>query len=171
MKHRLIRCIQAACLFCLVAFLLYLSGCGNKPYDRQVTADALKSVTETCSYILVKADRNLASDDKESPAVYFELAGSADFSDLFQFDDWAETDDAPTGEPVLIFRFAEAWLLELHSDGTAGAYQGYAASGTKPQCYYTFSAGVLEDLLSYIETHGIILSAEDGAISETTFHH
>lgn len=140
-----------------------------RPYNDDITIDALKSTTEMCDYILaqVSNDPDIGSDSFS----YYEFSGTTEFSQLFDFDEWAISKTAPQGTPSLVLRFAEAWILELYPNGTSWAHNGYASSGTKSDCYYTFSTDTLEALIAYMKDCAVPHTFGDGVISMGTFHH
>lgn len=145
-----------------------LTGCGSKPHDGSITTDALEAAVQTGESILVRAAEQPTS---ETPSyTYYECSGTTELSDLLHFDDWSVSETAPQGTPVLVLRFAEAWLLEIYSDGTALAHNGYAVSGAKSDCCYSLSSGIPDAVISYMKNHAILHVLGDGTISASTFH-
>lgn len=130
-----------------------------KPLDYSVTINGLQVAAEETDYILVKTDDS-----------YFEIQGTTAFSNLFEFDQWQQQNEAPSEQPVLVLRFAEAWIVEFYADGTVAAYNGYASGGTKEDAYYVIPSHIIKNLISYIDTNGIPHELGDGAISTSTFH-
>lgn len=130
-----------------------------KPLNSSITIDGLRVAAEETDYILVKSDDS-----------YFEIQGSTEFSTLFEFDEWKQRKEKAAGEAVLVLRFAEAWIVEFFADGTVTAHDGYAASGTKQDAYYTIPSHVTDALTVYITTHGVQHELGDGAIGIGTFH-
>ena len=81
-----------------------------------------------------------------------------------------EQDKAPSEEPLLTLRFAEAWILEFASDGTAAAYNGYTSAQEQSEAYYSVPPQTAEELLAYIQQYGEPHELGDGTISSSTFH-
>lgn len=130
------------------------------PLDSQITTYGLMSATEETDYILVKANDE-----------YFEIQGTTEFAALFEFSLWQQQKKEPSsGEPVLILRFAEAWIVEFFPDGMAMAHNGYASRCTKPDVCYAIPPNTADALISYIETYGVKREYGDGTIGDTTFH-
>lgn len=140
-----------------------------RPYDDRITTAALEAETQTCDYILAQVNDSPGSE----PTVfsYYEISGDTDFSGLFAFGDWSISKTVPQGAPGVVLHFAEAWNLELYSDGTAWAWNGYASLGTKADCYYTVSADTLDSIVAYMKEYAIPYTLGDGAISIGTFLH
>ena len=152
--------VFAVLLFVLVVIIaLVVIHFTFKPLDSSITIDGLQTATEETDYILVKTD------DK-----YFEIEGTLEFSTLFEFDEWQQQKEEPAGEPVLVLRFAEAWIVEFFADGTVTAHNGYASSGTKQDAYYVIPSHITDELIAYIGKHGIQHELGDGTISTSTFH-
>jgi len=107
-------------LFITVAYSIY------KPLDSQITIDGLMTASKETEYILVK-------DGEE----YFEIQGSEKFSNLFNFDVWQRQQSEPQGEPEIIIRFAEAWIVEFYPDGSVQAHNGYASLKKQAYAYYS----------------------------------
>lgn len=154
-KHALFMILLAAFIAVAAAVAQHFA---FQPLNRCVTTEGLRAAAEETGYILVK------SDDQ-----YYEIQGTAEFSDLFEFDAWRQQKEEPAGEPVLILRFAEAWIVEFFSDGAVTAHNGYADRGTNPDAYYSIPPDVADALISYIEISGIQHEYGDGAIGSTTF--
>ena len=131
----------------------------SKPLDDQITVDGLSGAAADCEYILVKAENS-----------YYELQGTDAFAELFDFDAWQQQDKAPSEEPILTLRFAESWILEFASDGTAAAYNGYASAQEQSEAYYSVPPQTAEELLAYIQQYGEPHELGDGTISSSTFH-
>ena len=131
----------------------------SKPLDDQITVGGLSGAAAGCEYILVKAENS-----------YYELQGTDAFAELFDFDAWQQQDKAPSEEPLLTLRFAEAWILEFASDGTAAAYNGYASAQEQSEAYYSVPPQTAEELLAYIQQYGEPHELGDGTISSSTFH-
>lgn len=130
-----------------------------RPLDSYVTTGRLMTAAKETNYILCKVEDE-----------YFEIQGTDEFAALFEFNSWQQQKKASVEEPVLILRFAEAWIAEFFSDGTITAHYGYASNGTKPDAHYLIPLSVSNELISYIETHGVQREFGDGAIGSTTFH-
>ena len=157
--------IAVVCTLGIVFMLIYTM----RPYDDRITTAALEAETKTSDYLLAQVNDSSSSE----PAVfsYHEISGDADFSKLFAFGDWSISKTSPQGTPAVVLHFAEEWNLELYSDGTAWAWNGYASLGTKSDCYYTFSADTMESIIAYMKEYTIPHTLGDGAISIGTFHH
>jgi hypothetical protein len=126
--------------------------------DESITIEGLqKAVTETESILIKSGD------------AYFAMQGTEDFSAVFSFDQWEKENAVPTGEAVLIFRFAESWILELYPGGAASAHNGYASKGKKQDAAYRIPDSVSKDLTAYISSHGMPIEAEEGIIGAGTF--
>lgn len=150
----------AVLLFALVVIIVFAGmHFAFKPLSNSVTIDGLQAAAEETDYILVKSDD-----------AYFEIQGTIEFSTLFEFDEWQQQKEEPTGEPVLVLRFAEAWIVELFAEGTVTAHNGYASGGTKQDACYVIPSHVADELIAYIGTHGIQHELGDGTISASTFH-
>ena len=150
----------AVLLFVLVVIIaLAVIHFAFKPLNSSITIDGLQTATEETDYILVKTDDT-----------YFEIEGTLEFSTLFEFDEWQQQKEEPAEEPVLVLRFAEAWIVEFFADGTVTAHNGYAPSGTKQDAYYVIPSHITDELIAYIGTHGIQHELGDGTISASTFH-
>ena len=90
----------AVLLFALVVIMAYVAvHFAFKPLNNSVTIKGLQTAAEEIDYILVKADDT-----------YFEIQGTTELSILLEFDEWQQQMDEPTGEPVLVVRFAEGTL-------------------------------------------------------------
>lgn len=155
-KHILFAAILLA-LVAIIAFVVVYFA--FKPLNNSVTTDGLQLAAEETDYILVKSDDT-----------YFEIQGTTEFSSLFEFDKWQQQKEEPSGDPVLVLRFAEAWIVEFYADGTATAHNGYASSRTKQDAYYVVPSHVADDLIAYIGAHGIQHEFGDGTIGASTFH-
>ena len=152
--------VFAVLLFVLVVIIaLVVIHFTFKPLDSSITIDGLQTATEETDYILVKTDDT-----------YFEIEGTLEFSTLFELDEWQQQKEEPAGEPVLVLRFAEAWIVEFFADGTVTAHNGYASSGTKQDAYYVIPSHSTDELMAYIGKHGIQHELGDGTISTGTFH-
>lgn len=132
----------------------------SKPLDDQITVDGLSGAASGCQYILINAENS-----------YYELQGTDAFADLFDFDAWQQGNKASLENPMLTLRFAESWILELASDGTAAAYNGYASAQEQSEAYYSVPPQTVEKLLAYIEQYGEPHELGDGTISSSTFHY
>jgi hypothetical protein len=130
-----------------------------KPLNSSITIDGLQTATEETDYILVKIDDT-----------YFEIQGTPEFSTVFEFHTWQQQQHHTTGEPVLVLRFAEAWIVEFFSDGTVTAHNGYASRGTKEDAYYSIPSYITDELIAYINAHGVQHELGDGTIGTSTFH-
>ena len=144
-------------IFALVAIILGYTV--FKPLDNSITIEGLLIATEETDYILVQ------SSDK-----YFEIEGSTDFSSLFEFNEWKQQKEEPTGEPMLVLRFAEAWIVEFFPEGIVTAHNGYAAKGKKADAYYLIPSYIVDELITYVEMFGVQHEYGDGAIGSATFH-
>ena len=155
------RCVLSITLLLtlIAATAVAIMGFAFRQLDESITVEGLQAAARNTDYILAQADDR-----------YFEVRGTEDFSALFAFGQWQRQMQAPTGEPVLVLRFAEAWIVEFFSDGTAAAHNGYAASGTETDAYYSVPAQVSAELIAYLETHGVPREFGDGAIGMGTFH-
>ena len=150
----------AVLLFALVVIIAFAGmHFAFKPLSNSVTIDGLQTAAEETDYILVKFDD-----------AYFEIQGTIEFSTLFEFDEWQQQKEEPTGEPVLVLRFAEAWIVEFFAEGTVTAHNGYASGGTKQDACYVIPSHVADELIAYIGTHGIRHELGDGTISASTFY-
>ena len=152
----------------IIILLCSLSGCVFHPYDNHVGIKALKTATETCDNILVQLT-------KQSPGnipliSYYRLFGTSEFSDAFNFDEWAISTMRGHNSPILVLRFSEAWTLELYSDGTAWAHNEYARFPAKQDCYYSFPAYNLDAIVNYVETRSIKDYWLDGVTSSNTIY-
>lgn len=150
-------------LGCVLALLLLVGGAlfafWNRPLNNLVTTASLADAAAGTDSILSQAGD-----------AYYEIAGSDDFAALFAFADWQLTRDAPAGDPVLQLRFAESWILAFYEDGTAAAYNGYAARDTRGEAYYLVPAGTAQAVADYLAASGTPHTLGDGAISASTFH-
>ena len=149
--------------------IVFMSAYAMRPYDDRITTAALEAETQTCDYILAQV--NDSPSPKPAVFSYYEISGDTDFSELFAFGNWSISKNVPQGTPAVVLHFAEAWNLELYSDGTAWAWNGYASLGTKSDCYYTFSAVMLDSIIAYMKEYAIPHTLGDGVISIGTFHH
>lgn len=152
--------LSAVLLFALVVIIvLSVIHFAFKPLNSSITIDGLQAATEETDYILIKTDDT-----------YFEIQGTPEFSTVFEFDTWQQQKEETTGEPVLVLRFAEAWIVEFFSDGTVTAHNGYASSETKEDAYYSVPSYVTDKLITYINAYGVQHELGDGTISTSTFH-
>ena len=143
----------------LLALIIAVVYAMYKPLDSQITIDGLRAASQKTEYILVK-------DGEE----YFEIQGSEEFSDLFDFDAWQRQQSEPQGEAELIIRFAEAWIVEFYPDGLVRAHNGYAPRTKRADAYYSVSIQTANTLSSYFRTNGTEHTLGDGAIGKGTFH-
>ena len=90
---------------------------------------------------------------------YYELQGNNNFSELFDFDQWQES-DKPDGEPVLILRFAEQFILEIYSNGYAAAHNSYAPGDEKSDAFYSIPQNTADNLIAYVEQFGNLINLE-----------
>lgn len=139
----------------------------HRPYDDLVTIPRLSDATSSEDFILAAVSN---SDSTSLQMSYYEIEGSVDFSELFAFSNWYIADIQPTGEPLVIFRFAEGWILELYAEDLAIAHNGYAATHTLSECYYSVPSGLLTTLSDYLSIFGLPHHSGDGTISTSTFH-
>ena len=155
---------KKAAVLCAGLLALCLAGAAvlgaAKPLDDHITVDGLSDAAAGCESILVKEENS-----------YYELQGTDAFAELFDFDAWRQQDKTSSEEPLLTLRFAEAWILEVASDGTAAAYNGYASAQEQSEVCYSIPPQTAENLLAYIQQHGEPHELGDGAISSSTFHH
>ena len=153
----------------IIILLCSLSGCVFHPYDNLIGIKALKTVTKTYDSIFVKV--TMQTSDAIPFISYYELSGTSDFSDAFNFDEWAISTMRGHNSPILVLRFSEAWTLELYSDGTAWAHNEYARFPAKQDCYYSFPACNLDTIRSYVENNSFKYYWGDSIINSATFHH
>ncbi len=112
-----------------------------RPYSADVTVDGIEKGIYQTLEIKINDDCYL-------------LDGNNEFANQFAFDEWELTKDAPSGEPITQFHFAEQWTLKLYADGLAKANYGYASSKEKPTAYYTVPEDVLTKVNDYIQNYG-----------------
>ncbi len=131
----------------------------NKPINSLITISGLSNEAASNSYILAATGQN-----------YYELQGNNNFSELFDFDQWQES-DKPDGEPVLILRFAEQFILEIYSNGYAAAHNSYASGDEKSDAFYSIPQNTADNLIAYVEQFGKPHQFGDGSISASTFNY
>lgn len=161
-------------IFRLILLLVILTALGftfffflHRPYDDLVTIPCLSSVTASEEYILAAVSDG-SSDSSELS--YYEIGGSDEFSGLFSFQDWSAVDTQSNENPLIIFRFAEGWILELYAEGLAVAHNGYATAHTLSECCYSVPTDLTSKLSAYLSAFGQFHHMGDGTISTSTFH-
>ena len=153
--------IGIACVIMVLAcFIVNIISNLCKPLNNYITIDALLNNVSNNSYILIKTENE-----------YYELKGTPNLKDLFDFELWQQQDKSPTGELLLTIRLAELWIIELYSDGEALAHYGYSLRGEKSEAYYNIPKHVLDNLFDYIKQYGIRHEFGDGTISSSTFNY
>ena len=142
-----------------IALVMIVRSCiaASRPPDNSVTVEGLRHAVEE-DFILARAGEN-----------YYRVETSYQFVELFDFSGWEVQDDAPEGELLLTFRFADGWILEFYSGGQAAAHNEYAASDSNPNAYYTLDLEVCDALIDYLEQHGEPHELGDGTIGAGTF--
>lgn len=133
------------------AIVLYIS----RPYSEAVTISGIERGAHYGALV-------------KSGGVYYELQASDSFVELFAFDEWKPTRKKTYGNPAIMFRFAEEWIVEIYSDGVALAYYGYASGKQKSSAYYTAPVKIIEALSSYVEENG---TQKEEPFLESAFHH
>ena len=129
--------------------------------DKSITRSGLEAACgDGAAYILVKDGGD-----------YWEISGSEALVSVFSYENWEESDLGPLGEPLLVLRFAETWVLELYEYGEAAAYNNYAASDKRGHAYYSYPEEVLDAVREYIRENGEPHTVGDGTISTGTFVH
>ncbi len=73
-----------------------------KPLDYSVTINGLQVAAEETDYILVKTDDS-----------YFEIQGTTAFSNLFEFDQWQQQNEAPSERRCLCSDLLKHGLLSF----------------------------------------------------------
>ena len=164
MSKRVFRLILLAVILVALGFTLF--SFLHRPYDDLVTISRLSSVTASEEYILASVSDG-SSDSSEFS--YYEIGGSDELSELFSFQDWSVVGTQPTKSPLIIFRFAEGWILELYAEGLAIAHNGYAAACTVSECCYSVPSDLTSELSAYLSAFGQSHHMGDGTISTSTF--
>ena len=145
----MVAAILGLCVAAMIAFYSF------RPYSDNVTISGLERGASGSA--LVKTEDG-----------YYELQASGSFVELFAFDEWDQTRKKPSGDPTIMFRFAEEWIVKIHSDCTVSAYYGYASSKQKPIAYYTAPVEIIEALSSFVEENG---DPQAGQFLESAFLH
>lgn len=145
--------IVAVCIFVVICAISYI----NRPFSPEVTVDKIqKAITENSSILVKSNDR------------YYEIGASDDFAKLFAFDKWEQTQKQSYDNPVIAFRLAEEWIIDLHSDGKATAYYGYSSSKYKSNAYYVVPTEIIQVLSDYVEVNGKL---QEKHYPESAFYH
>ena len=97
---------------------------------------------------------------------YYELQAADSFSELFLFDKWEQIQKKPVGEPVIMLRFGEEWIVKIYSDGKISAHYGYASSKQRPNAYYQAPVEIVEAISSFIKENGVV---QEGRSLESQF--
>ena len=153
----------------IIILLCSLSGCVFHPYGNLIGIKALKTVTKTCDSIFVKV--TMQTSDAIPFISYYELSGTSDFTDTFNFNEWTISAMPVHNSPILVLYFSEEWTLELYSDGTAWAHNGYARFPAKQDCYFIFPYYNLDAIINYVEKNSIQHYWGDSIINSATVHH
>lgn len=143
--------LLALCLCVVVCVILYIF----RPHTPYVTIPEIERGANGSA--LVKLGEG-----------YYELQASDSFAELFAFDEWEQTQNRPSGNPAIMFRFAEEWIVEIYSDGAVSAYYGYASLNQKSSAYYIAPAEIIEALSSFVEENGV---PQEGQFLESAFLH
>jgi len=97
---------------------------------------------------------------------YYELQATDIFSGLFLFDKWEQIRKKPDGDPAIMLRFGEEWIVKIYSDGKISAHYGYASSKQKPSAYYQAPVEIVEAISSFIIENGV---KQEGRSLESQF--
>ena len=142
-------CVLTAAL--LIAVIWYISR--PKPYDPSLTPEHIQNrvaFSDKRNRFLVK----LVDPLHEENVRCYEAEPSYNFVELFAFDQWELTEEKTDSTPVMAFRLAEEWVIELYNDGKIAAHDGYAPRKYESAAYYTVPAEIITALSAYIEANG-----------------
>ena len=97
---------------------------------------------------------------------YYEIQAADSFAELFLFDKWEQIRKNPAGDPAIMLRFGEEWIVKIYSDGTVSAHYGYASSKQKPNAYYQAPSEIVESISSFVIENGV---PQEGRSLESQF--
>ena len=149
----------------LAVFLL--TGCGSKPYDDAVTADALTDAAASTGEILAALSFQV---EGETLTAYCAVPGSRELAETLAADTWTVTETEPSGDPGVTLRFADGWILALYPEGGI-FYNTYAAPDTRDRCCYRIPETVFPAVSDFLAENGTPHSFGDGSIAAGTFSH
>ncbi len=156
MKKRLAAIVV---ILCVTAILCVATGIIKhiffRPYAKSVTVEGIRMGLANEIYV-------------KSGEQFYLIAPSSETEELLRLDSWEMTGAEPTGEPTVILRLAELWVVELHPDGQAGVYDGYVASKERSSAFYSIPGDVAENINEYIGEKG---KQPGGNVSQSMFRH
>ena len=146
------------CIFAVVFVVAKVIAYANRPYSPSVSIENIqRGMSRVDGLHLVKANDH-----------YYTIEGSHALAKLFVFDEWEQTQKASSGKAVIAFCLAEEWIIDLHSDGSVTAYDGYASSKHKSTAYYAAPAEMIAALSDFIAANGEL---QEGRFLESAFYH
>lgn len=146
--------LAVLCIFVVAKVIAY----ANRPYSPSVSIENIqRGMSRVDGLHLVKANDH-----------YYTIEGSYALAKLFVFDEWEQTQKASSGKAVIAFCLAEEWIIDLHSDGSVTAYDGYASSKHKSTAYYAAPAEMIAALSDFIAANGEL---QEGRFLESAFYH
>lgn len=145
----------------MAALIAFIISHNNRPLDSSVTISGIQAgVQAQENYILAKVGDS-----------YYETASANSFSTLFLFDEWKVAQAIPAEGPVVSLQFAELWVVDIYSDGTVAAYNGYAPRKYQESAYYIMPEVAVAEIIAYLEETATPHYLGDGTIGQSTFRH